>query len=60
MKAFTSVLLVALTFSSLGIAQDSVVRARQLEKEGDAAGARQLLLKAAQSSPPDPAALSGR
>ena len=58
MKAFASVLLALLTFGSLCVADDSAVRTRQMEREGDAAGARQLLLRAAQSSPPDAGALT--
>jgi len=58
MKAFASVLLAILTFGTLGVADDSAPKARQMEKEGDAAGARQLLQRAARSSPPDIGALT--
>ena len=58
MKAFASVLLVLLTFGSLGVADDSAARARQMEKEGDATGARHLLSQAAQTSSPDAATLT--
>ena len=53
MKAFASVLLTLLTLGGLGAADDSAVRARQMEKEGDTAGARQLLQRAAQTAPSD-------
>src|SRR4051812_28182873 len=58
MKAFASVLLAILTFGTLGVADDSAPKARQMEKEGDAAGARQLLQRAARSSPPDIGAMT--
>ncbi len=57
MKVFASVLLVLLTVSIAG-ADDTALRARQLEKEGDAAGARALLNRAAQTTPSDAAALT--
>src|SRR3954468_19931207 len=58
MKAFASVLIALLTLGGLGAADDSAVRARQMEKEGDTAGARQLLHQAAQSAPSDVGALT--
>ena len=52
MKAFASVLLAFTAFGTLGFAADDAAsRARQMEREGDALGARAFLKQAASDSP---------
>jgi hypothetical protein len=58
MKIVASVLLALLTFRNLSRADETAIRARQLGKEGDAAGARALLQRVAQSTSPDAGALA--
>ncbi len=53
MKAFWSVLWIASSFLSFAYADETLDRARDLERKGDALGARTLLARAASGNPAD-------
>src|SRR5437016_5924086 len=58
MKSLSAIVCTCLTFSSASFASESLDRARQLTKSGDAVAARTLLAQAAQSNPNDITSLS--
>src|SRR5713226_2493874 len=58
MKAFSAIVFTCLTFGSVLSGSESLDRARQLTKSGDAAAARTLLAQAVQRNPNDITSLS--
>lgn len=59
MKAFASVSLLLLGWSSGGFGQDALAQAQRLERSGDPLGARLLLQRAARNAPDNPQTLLG-